>query len=309
MKKYIIKRIGEAIAVVFAITIITFIILNVIPGDPVLLILGDRADSATIEMVRHQMGFDKPLYIQFFNYLWKLLHLDLGSSYFTREAVFASLSRAFVVTIKLALSAYFFALVFGIIFGVIASVKRGKFIDRFLMSTSIIGISAPSFWVAIILQIIFGLKLNLLPISGGDSASAFILPAFALGTRYIASIARITRTSMLEVIGQDYIRTAEAKGFSKLRVIIGHALRNALLPIITLIGAELGGVLTGSMLIEKVFSISGIGKLTVDSILSRDMPVLQGAIIYIATICVIIYLLVDISYAYIDPRIRLGEEQ
>ena len=309
MRKYIIKRIGEAIAVVFAIIVITFVILNVIPGDPVLLILGERADSATIEMVRNQMGFDKPLYIQFFSYLKNLLHLNLGVSYFTREAVFESLSRALGVTIKLALSAYTFALVFGIVFGVIAAVNRGKFIDKFLMSTSIIGISAPSFWVAIILQIIFGLKLNLLPISGGDSVEAFILPAFALGTRYIASIARITRTSMLEVIGQDYIRTAEAKGVSKWKVIIGHALRNALLPIITLVGTELGGILTGSMLIEKVFSISGIGKLTVDSILSRDMPVLQGAIIYIATVCVIIYLLVDISYAYIDPRIRLGEEQ
>lgn len=309
MRKYIIKRIGEAIAVVFAIIVITFVILNVIPGDPVLLILGERADSATIEMVRNQMGFDKPLYIQFFSYLKNLLHLNLGVSYFTREAVFESLSRALGVTIKLALSAYIFALVFGIVFGVIAAVNRGKFIDKFLMSTSIIGISAPSFWVAIILQIVFGLKLNLLPISGGDSVEAFILPAFALGTRYIASIARITRTSMLEVIGQDYIRTAEAKGVSKWKVIIGHALRNALLPIITLVGTELGGILTGSMLIEKVFSISGIGKLTVDSILSRDMPVLQGAIIYIATVCVIIYLLVDISYAYIDPRIRLGEEQ
>ena len=308
MRKYIIKRIAEAIAVVLAITVITFIILNIIPGDPVLLILGERADAATIEMVRSQMGFDKPLHIQFFSYFGKLLHLDLGISYFTREVVFQSLSRAFGITIKLALSAYAFALVFGIVFGVIAAVKRGKFIDKLLMSTSIIGISAPSFWVAIILQIVFGLKLNLLPISGGDSVAAFILTAFELGTRYIASIARITRTSMLEVIGQDYIRTAEAKGISKLRIIIGHALRNALLPIITLVGTELGGVLTGSMLIEKVFSISGIGKLTVDSILSRDMPVLQGAIIYIATICVIIYLLVDISYAYIDPRIRLGEE-
>lgn len=308
MRKYIIKRIVEAIAVVIAIMVITFIILNVIPGDPAVLILGERADAATIEMVRQQMGFDKPLYIQFLNYFGKLLQLDLGVSYFTREEVFVALSRAFAVTIKLALSAYAFALIFGITFGVIACVRRGKFIDKFLMSTSIIGISAPSFWVAIILQIVFGLKLNLLPISGGESVAAFILPSFALGTRYIASIARITRTSMLEIIGQDYIRTAEAKGISRWRVIIGHALRNALLPIITLIGAELGGVLTGSMLIEKVFSISGIGKLTVDSILSRDMPLLQGAIIYIATVCVIIYLLVDISYAYIDPRIRLAEE-
>lgn len=309
MRKYIIKRILEAIAVIFAIVVITFIILNVIPGDPVVLMLGERANAETIEMVRHQMGLDQPLFIQFINYIKDLLRLDLGVSYFTREPVFESLSRAFLITVKLALSSYAFALIFGIIFGVVAAVNRGKFIDKFLMTTSIIGISAPSFWVAIILQIVFGLKLNLLPISGGDTIASFILPAFALGTRYIASIARITRTSMLDIINQDFVRTAEAKGVSKWGVIIKHTLRNALLPITTLVGAELGGVLTGSMLIEKVFSISGIGKLTVDSILSRDMPVLQGSIIYIAAVCVIIYLLVDISYAYIDPRIRLGEEQ
>lgn len=309
MRKYIIKRVIEALGVVFAIVLITFFVLNVIPGDPVQLMLGERADASAVELVRHQMGLDKPLYIQFLVYIKNLAHLNLGVSYFTHEPVFLPLSRAFLVTLKLAALSYVFALIIGILSGVMAAVNRGRFIDRSIMTLSIIGISAPSFWVAIILQIVFGLKLNLLPISGGETAASFILPAFALGTRYVASIARITRTSMLEVINQDYIRTADAKGISKWRVITFHALRNALIPIITLVGTELGGILTGSMLIEKVFSISGIGKMTVDSILSRDLPLLQGAIIYIATVCVIIYLLVDISYAYVDPRIRLEEEQ
>lgn len=304
-----IKRVIEAIAVVFAIILITFFVLNVIPGDPVQLMLGERADAASVEIVRHEMGLDKPLSIQFISYLNKLVHLNLGVSYFTHEPVFQPLSRAFLVTLKLAGLSYIFAVIVGIFSGVIAAVKKGTVVDTLLMSTSIVGISAPSFWVAIILQIIFGLKLNLLPISGGDTLASFILPAFALGTRYIASIARITRTSMLEVVNQDFVRTADAKGISKRRVITNHVFRNALIPIITLTGTELGSILTGSMLIEKVFSISGIGKMTVDSILSRDLPLLQGATIYIATVCVIIYLLVDISYAYVDPRIRLGEEQ
>jgi peptide/nickel transport system permease protein len=304
-----IKRVIEALAVIFTIILITFFVLNVIPGDPVQLMLGERADAASVEMVRHEMGLDKPLSIQFINYVNNLLHLNLGVSYFTHEPVLEPLSRAFLVTLKLAGLSYSFALIVGILSGVIAAVNKGKAVDRVLMTTSIIGISAPSFWVAIILQIIFGLKLNLLPISGGDTLASFILPAFALGIRYVASIARITRTSMLEVIHQDFVRTADAKGISKYNVIVNHIFRNALIPIITLVGTELGSILTGSMLIEKVFSISGIGKMTVDSILSRDLPLLQGATIYIAAVCVIIYLLVDISYAYVDPRIRFGEEK
>ena len=175
------------------------------------------------------------------------------------------------------------------------------------MALSVFGVSAPSFWIAIILQIIFGLKLNLFPISGFDSPVAYILPSIALGTRYAGSIARITRTSMLDVIKQDYIRTARAKGVTRSALIIHHALKNAMIPIVTLVGTELGNMLTGSMLIEKVFSIPGIGKLAVDSMTNRDLPLLEGTVMYIAFVFVVVNLLVDVSYVLIDPRIRYGK--
>jgi len=223
MFQYISKRLFQTLLVLFGISLITFILLQVVPGDPVELMLEKRADAQTIARVRHEL------------------------------------------------------------------------------------VSAPSFWIAIILQIIFGLKLDLLPISGFEGPVFFILPSIALGTRYAGSIARITRTSMLDVIKQDYIRTARAKGVKEGLVIMKHALKNAMIPIITLVGTELGNMLTGSMLIERVFSIPGIGKLAVDSMSNRDLPLLEGTVMYIAFVFVIVNLLVDISYAFIDPRIRYGK--
>jgi peptide/nickel transport system permease protein len=308
MWKYLLKRLLEAVAVVFGVTLVTFLLLNVIPGDPVQLMLGDMADAESLARVRHQMGLDQPIMVQYLHYMNNLVHCNMGTSYFSHENVFSVLSRSFQVTLKLAGISYLFALLIGISCGVIAAVNRGKALDSALMSLAVAGISAPSFWVGIILQIVFGLMLNLLPVSGIDTPAAFVLPAISLGTRYAASLARITRTSMLEITGQDFIRTARAKGIPKVRVTLMHTLKNALIPIITLAGTELGNILSGSMLTETVFSIPGIGKLTVDSITSRDLPLLQGAVIYIATICVIVYLLVDIAYACVDPRIRLGEE-
>lgn len=307
MLSYIFKRIGQTLIVLFGITLITFILLNVVPGDPVQLMLEKRADPETIQQVREELGINKPLPEQYASFVKNAVKLDFGKSYFSKEPVMDALSRSFVVTAKLASVSFIFALVIGISCGMIAAVNRGKSLDSILMTLSMVGISAPSFWIAIILQIVIGLKLNLLPISGFDSASCFILPSIALGTRYAASIARITRTSMLDVIKQDYIRTARAKGVKENIVIAKHALKNAMIPIITLLGTQLGSMLTGSMLIEKVFSISGIGKLAVDSMLNRDLPMLQGAVVYIATIFVIVNLIVDLSYAFIDPRIRYGK--
>ena len=188
------------------------------------------------------------------------------------------------------------------------AVNHGKWVDSVLMTISVFGISAPAFWIAIILQIVICLKFNLLPLSGIESFKSFILPGIALGTRYAASIARITRTSMLDVLSQDYIRTAEAKGLKGWVVTIKHALRNALIPIITIAGSDLGNILTGSVLVESVFSIPGIGKMLVDSINTRDLPIVQGGVMYIAVICVIMYLVVDLLYTVVDPRIRLGKE-
>ncbi len=307
MFPYILKRLGQTLIVIFGITLITFILLQVVPGDPVALMLDRRADPDTIAAVRHQLGLDVPLGQQYFRFIKGILHMDFGNSYFSKEPVLLSLTRAFHVTVKLASISFIFAVLIGITCGIISALNRGTWLDSSLMTLSIFGVSAPSFWIAIILQIIFGLKLNLFPISGFDTPIAYILPSIALGTRYAGSIARITRTSMLDVIKQDYIRTARAKGVKKSVLVMHHALKNAMIPIITLIGNELGNMLTGSMLIEKVFSIPGIGKLAVDSMSNRDLPLLEGTVIYIAMVFVLVNLLVDLSYAFIDPRIRYSK--
>lgn len=302
MSKYILKRLAQTIIVLIGISLITFILLHVVPGDPVALMLEHRADEATVAQVRHNLGLDVPLPQQYLNFLKGILHFDFGKSYFSKELVSVMLLRAFKVTVKLAACSFLFAVVFGIGCGMLAAINHGTWIDSTMMVVSITGVSAPSFWVAILLQIFIGLKLNLAPISGFS-----ILPCIALGARYAGSIARITRTSMLDVVSQDYIRTARAKGVKEVVVIWGHALKNAMIPIITLVGNELGNMLTGSMLIEKVFSISGIGKLAVDSMSNRDLPLLEGTVMYIAFVFVVINLIVDLLYAVIDPRIRYGK--
>ena len=307
MLSYTGKRLLQTIFVLLGISLITFVLLQVVPGDPVALMLEKRADPETIAKVRNELGLDLPYYVQYLNFIKGAIHLDFGTSYFTKEVVTDALIRCFKVTVKLACMSFIFASVIGIPCGIFAAVKRGKGIDTVVMVLSIVGVSAPAFWVAIILQILFGLKLNVLPISGFDTPASYILPSLALGARYAGNIARITRTSMLEVLGQDYIRTAKAKGAMRWAVILKHALKNAMIPIVTLVGTDFGYMLTGSMLIEKVFSIPGIGKLAVDAMSNRDLPLLEGTVMYIAFVFVVVNLIVDVSYAFLDPRIRYGK--
>ena len=238
MLSYTAKRLVQTIFVLVGISLITFVLLQVVPGDPVALMLEKRADPETIAKVRHELGLDLPYYVQYLNFIKGAVHLDFGTSYFTKEVVTDALMRCFKVTVKLACMSFVFAAIIGIPCGIFAAVKRGKGIDTVVMVLAIIGVSAPAFWVAIILQIIFGLKLNILPISGFDSVAAYILPSVALGARYAGNMARITRTSMLEVLGQDYIRTAKAKGVKRWAVILKHALKNAMIPIVTLVGTD-----------------------------------------------------------------------
>lgn len=308
MRDFLIKRILQAIGVVFCISLITFFVLNIVPGDPVRIMVGDMADENTIEQVRHSMGLDRPVPEQYVDWLANMLHGDFGTSYTQNKPVLALLAKAFVITAQLAGIAYVLAVVLGVTVGVLAAVNRGKWIDRLLMSLSIFGISAPVFWMAIVLQIVFALNLHWFPLSGAKTLYYFILPALALGVRYAASISRVTRTSMLEVLGQDYMRTAEAKGLKFHVIVIRHALRNALIPIITIAGTELGNIFTGSILIESIFAMPGMGKLMLDAINARDLPLIEGGVMYIATLCVVIYLVVDILYAVVDPRIRVGGE-
>lgn len=308
MKDFLIKRVLQAIGVVFAIAALTFFILNIVPGDPVRVMMGDMADENSVQLVRHQMGLDRPVIEQFFSWFGNMLQGNFGTSYTQGKSVIALMGKAFTVTVVLAGWAYLFALVLGIVTGVVAAVYHGRWQDRLLMSLSVFGISAPVFWVAIILQIVFALNLKWFPLSGIKTPAAYVLPVLALGTRYAASISRVTRTSLLEVLNQDFMRTAEAKGLKKWAVILGHGLRNALIPIITIAGTQLGDIFTGSILIESIFALPGMGKLLLDAINARDLPLIEGGVMYIAIICVVIYLLVDVLYAVVDPRIRLGGE-
>ena len=308
MRNYMLKRILQAIGVVFAISAITFFVLNVVPGDPVRLMMGELVDDAVIEQVRHTMGLDRPLIEQYVTWIGGIFQGDFGISYTQRQPVISLMVSAFAVTAKLAIAAYVFALVLGVVSGCVAAIFHGTWIDRTIMSVMILGISAPVFWVAIILQIVFSLKFNLFPLSGIATPMHFVLPTLALGVRYAAAISRVTRTAMLDVLGQDYMRTSKAKGLSRFVVNVKHGLRNALIPIITIAGTELGNIFTGSILIESIFSMPGMGKLLLDAINMRDLPLVQGGVMYIAIVCVVVYLLVDVAYAFVDPRIRLGKE-
>ena len=306
MRDFLIKRTLQALGVILAISAITFFVLNVVPGDPVRIMLGDLASEEALETVRHRMGLDQPIGTQYVNWLFNMLHGDFGDSYFQRAPVIQLLGRSLAVTARLAGFAYLFALISGVTIGVVAAVNHGNAIDRILMSIAVLGISAPAFWVALLLQIVFALNLHWLPLSGTKTAAHFVLPVIALGTRYFASIARVTRTAMLEVLSQDFMRTAEAKGLRKWAVILRHGLRNALIPIITIAGTQLGDIFTGSILVETIFSMNGVGSLMVNSINQRDLPLIEGGVMYIALICVVVYLIVDVLYAVADPRIRLS---
>lgn len=309
MKRYLVKRVLLAVGILFSISLITFFVLNILPGDAVALMLGDTADPTTLETVRHNLGMDRPLPEQYLDWIVGVFTGDLGTSYFQRKAVSGLLATAFAYTARLAVASYLIALVVGLAVGVTSALNRGTLLDRGLMTLTVVGISAPSFWVAILLQIFIGLRFKSIPISGLEAPISYLLPCISLGLRYAASIARITRTSMLEVMGQDFIRTAWAKGLSPARTVLVHMFRNALVPIITVIGTDIGTLFAGSMLTESVFNINGVGKLLVDNITKRDIPVVQSCVLCIAIICVVVYLIVDLLYAVVDPNIRLGGEE
>ena len=309
MKQYLIKRVLLAAGILFTISIITFFVLNIIPGDPVALMLGDNADPQTIETVRHNLGMDKPLVQQYLEWITGFMTGNMGESYFQHKPVSSMLVTSFGYTARLAAVSYAVALALGLSIGIIAALNRGNAIDHTLMTLAVAGISAPSFWVAIVLQIFIGLRFKAIPISGLGKPAAYLLPCLSLGMRYAASIARITRTSMLEVMNQDFIRTARAKGLSRRRTVMVHMFRNALIPIITVVGTDLTTLFAGSMLTESVFNIPGMGALLVDNITKRDIPVVQGGVMVVAMLCVLIYLAVDLLYAAVDPNIRLGGDR
>lgn len=305
MIKYILRRLLMLIPVLLGVTFIVFTLMYITPGDPARLVLGESAPEEAVEQLREEMGLNKPFLIQYFNYMKKLIfNQDLGNSYVTRQPVMKEIIAAFPSTIKLAASSVLFAIILGIPIGIISAVKKYSFFDNVTMAFALIGISMPVFWLGLLLILFFSVQLKVLPSSGYASFKHMILPAVSLGAQSVAIIARMTRSSMLEVSGQDYIRTARAKGQKERVVVLKHAFRNALIPISTSIGLQFGGLLGGAVLTETIFSIPGIGRLMVDSIKMRDFPMVQGSVLVISITFCIVNLMVDLYYAYIDPRVK-----
>ena len=304
MLKYIFKKLLMMIPILLGLTIILFLILHLAPGDPVHLVVGPNVTPEVYENVRRSMGLDRPLIIQYFDYLSNLVKGDLGSSILQHRPVADIVLERFPITIGLGVRALLLSFLIAVPVGIIAAVNRNKSADFIAMTFALVGISMPTFWFGIILLYFFAYKIGLFPISGYGTWKHLVLPVITMGLTDAAVIARMMRSSMLEVIGQDYIRTARAKGLREKVVTNKHALKNALIPVITLLGMRMGWIIGGSVTLEIIFSIPGLGRTMVDSIFSRDYPVVQGSVLILATSVMISNLIADILYALVDPRIR-----
>jgi ABC-type dipeptide/oligopeptide/nickel transport system permease component len=266
--------------------------------------LGEEASQADIQNIRRELGLDRPLHEQFVAFLGRLATFDLGESLRSRQPVSEELTTRIRPSIELALSAMLIATVLGVLLGVIAALWKGTWVDTAAMITAVLGVSAPTFWVGLIFILVFAVNLGWFPSTGRGTLAHLALPAMTLGIHYAASIARVTRASMLDVLGEDYVRTASAKGLSPHRVTVFHSLRNALLPIVTLIGLQLGSLLGGTVVVETVFAWPGVGRLAIDAIRHRDYPVIQAAILFMAIAFALVNIAVDLLYARLDPRIE-----
>lgn len=334
MGRYILKRLLNLIPVLLGITLLVFILLHLIPGDPAQILAGERATPETVEAIREQLGLNKPLPVQYLLFLGNLLRFNLGNSIMSGASILQEIATRWPATFELSVAAMFIALILGIPAGVLAAVRKNSVIDNLTMSGSLLGVSMPVFWLGLLLIYLFavhwqwlppGLRMSqevastFKPLTGfyvfdallqlnwkalKDVVAHLVLPALTLSTIPLAIIARITRSAMLEVLSQDYIRTARAKGVLERWVIFKHALKNALLPVVTIIGLQFGTLLSGAILTETIFSWPGIGFWIYDGILNRDYPVVQGGVIFVSMSFVLINLLVDISYAFLDPRIQ-----
>ncbi len=305
MLRYAAKRLVMAIPVFIGVVLLTFLMLHFVPGDPVkaMFIQNGGATQEQIDQVRHQLGLDEPLPVQFWDYFTNVLHGNLGTSIRTNEGVGSMLLHNFPPTIELTLAGMGLAIVIGFVFGIFAAINRGTWIDSGLLVFSLGGVSIPSFWLGLLLIYVFSVHFHWIPVVGGPGWKQLIMPAVALGLQSSAIIARLVRSSLLEVLQEQYIVTARAKGVSGRHVMFGHALRNALLPVITIVGLQFGGLLSGTVIIETVFARQGIGRILVDALQARDFPTAQGAVLFIAVIYVLVNLLVDLLYGVIDPRI------
>jgi ABC-type dipeptide/oligopeptide/nickel transport system permease component len=309
MTGYIVRRMLLAIPVLLGVSILVFAIIRFIPGDPARAIAGVHASPEYIEQVRQELHLDEGLHTQYFIYMRNLLQGDLGRSTFTRRPVTTELGEKFPNTLRLTLVAMAIATIVGMGAGIISATKQNSIFDYLSMLGSLIGVAAPVFWLGVMFQIIFSVRLGWLPSGQIGGWESYILPSMTLGLATSALIARITRSSMLEVLRQDFITTARAKGLSERAVIFKHALKSAFIPVITVMGLQFGSLLGGAVLTEIVFSWPGVGRLMVDSILTRDYPVVQGAVLLLAVLFVLINIVVDLIYAFLDPRISFATRE
>lgn len=304
MRKYITRRLLMLIPVILGVTFIVFSIMYMTPGDPAQMILGESAPESAVQALREQMGLNDPFLVQYGRFIKNAVMGDFGRSYTTKREVFTEIFARFPATLQLASVGVLLAVLIGIPVGIISATKQYSLFDSVSMILALLGVSMPNFWQGLMFILLFSVTLGLLPSGGYGSFKHFILPALTLGTSTAAVIARMTRSSMLEVIRQDYIRTARAKGVEEKKVILKHALKNALIPIITVVGLQFGALLGGAVLTETVFSWPGIGRLLVDAIKQKDTPMVQATVVFIAVTFSIVNLAVDILYAYVDPRIK-----
>jgi peptide/nickel transport system permease protein len=304
MGTFLLRRLLLAIPTLFGVLVVVFALLYIAPGDPVMEMVGERADSATIAQLRKQLHLDEPRPEQFVAYASGVLRGDLGTSFITGRPIARDIAERFPKTLELACAAMLLAIVLGISVGIVTAAHPGGWLDRFTLAFTYLGISFPVYWVGLILILVFAMILRWLPPSGTGGLAFLILPAFALGTRSIAFLARMTRSAMLEVLGSDYIRTARAKGLPRAAVLARHALRNALIPVVTVIGLDFGSYLTGSILTETVFSWPGLGRYVVNAIGKRDLPAIQGSILFLSVVFVVVNILADAAYATVDPRVE-----
>ncbi len=305
MTRYLIKRLLAAIPVSLGVAFILFSLLYFTPGDPARLALGEEASEESIAEFRQEHGLDKPFLVRYGIFIYKaVVDQDFGTSYITRQPVVSEIARVFPTTLILASGAVALAVLFGVLLGIVCAIKQYTVFDNVTMVFAMMGISIPNFYLGILLLLLFAVNFRWLPSSGFDTFAQRILPWVTLSTTSMSIITRMTRSSVLEVIRSDYIRTARAKGQKESVVIFRHALKNALIPIITIVGIQFGHLLGGSILTESVFSVPGVGRLAVEAIKTRDYPIVQGAVIYMALAYVLINLLVDLLYAWVDPRLR-----
>ena len=305
MLSFIARRLLLAIPTLAGVLVVVFLLLFVAPGDPVTEMVGERADSATIARLRRELRLDDPMHVQFAHYAGGVVKGDLGTSYITGRPIIQDIGERFPKTMQLAGAAMLLAATTGITIGVLSARRPGGWIDRLSLGAAYVGISFPVYWVGLLLILLFAVTLRWLPPSGYGRIEFLVLPALALGMRSIAFLARVTRSAMLEVLGSDFVRTARAKGLKERAVVVRHALRNALIPVITVLGLDFGNYLTGSILTETIFSWPGLGRYVVNAISRRDLPAIQGAVLFLSVVFVMVNLVTDLLYAKADPRVAL----